>query len=62
MVADPADYAWSSYRANAQALADTVIVPHTEYLRLGADASERCLACRQLFREGFKLSLTPFCT
>jgi putative transposase len=51
MVADPADYAWSSYRANAQALLDTVVVPHTEYLSLGADVSERCVAYRQLFKE-----------
>jgi putative transposase len=51
MVADPADYAWSSYRTNAQALPDKVIVPHTEYLRLGADAAERCVAYRQLFKE-----------
>jgi putative transposase len=39
MVADPADYAWSSYRTNAQALPDKVVVPHAEYLRLGADAA-----------------------
>ena len=51
MVADPADYAWSSYRTNAQALPDKVVVPHAEYLRLGGDASERCSAYRQLFRE-----------
>ena len=51
MVADPADYAWSSYRANAQALPDKVIVPHVEYLRLGTDVSERCVAYRQLFKE-----------
>lgn len=51
MVADPADYAWSSYHANAQALPDKLVVPHAEYLRLGADASERCSAYRQLFKE-----------
>jgi putative transposase len=51
MVADPADYAWSSYRANAQALPDKVVVPHVEYLRLGTDVSERCVAYRQLFKE-----------
>jgi putative transposase len=51
MVADPADYAWSSYRANAQASPDKVVVPHVEYLRLGADVSERCVAYRQLFKE-----------
>jgi putative transposase len=51
MVTDPADYAWSSYRANAQALADPLVVPHAEYLRLGADAPERCVAYRHLFQE-----------
>ena len=51
MVTDPADYAWSSYCANAQALPDAVVVPHAEYLSLGADASERCVAYRQLFKE-----------
>lgn len=51
MVADPADYAWSSYRANAQALPDKVVVPHVEYLRLGTNVSERCVAYRQLFKE-----------
>lgn len=57
MVADPADYAWSSYRANAQALADPLVVPHAEYLRLGADAPERCVAYRYLFEDA--LDATP---
>jgi putative transposase len=51
MVADPVDYAWLSYRANAQASVDMLVVPHTEYLRLGADAQERCVAYRQPFKE-----------
>ena len=51
MVAEPGDYAWSSYRANAQWLPDAVVLPHTEYLRLGADAAERCVAYRELFKE-----------
>lgn len=51
MVADPADYAWSSYRANAQTLPDKVVMPHVEYLRLGTSVSERCVAYRQLFEE-----------
>lgn len=51
MVADPADYAWSSYRANAQAVPDTVVVPHAEYLRLGADQEQRCVAYRALFKD-----------
>jgi putative transposase len=51
MVADPGDYVWSSYRANAQLLPDLVVMPHAEYLRLGADAAERCVAYRELFKE-----------
>ena len=51
MVADPGDYAWSSYRANAQLLADEVLMPHAEYLRLGADAATRSVAYRALFKE-----------
>ena len=41
MVAHPRDYRWSSYRANAEGLADSLITPHIEYLRLGADPQER---------------------
>ncbi|WP_445147007.1 transposase [Dyella sp. Tek66A03] len=52
MVADPADYVWSSYRANAQVLSGAVVVPHAEYLSLGVDASERCVAYGQLFKQG----------
>ena len=51
IVADPGDYAWSSYRANAQSLPNAVVVPHAEYLRLGADEAKRCAAYRELFRE-----------
>ena len=51
MVADPADYAWSSYRANAQAGPDIVVVPHAEYLRLGTDQEQRCVAYRALFKD-----------
>lgn len=51
MMADPGDYVWSSYRANAQLLPVAVVVPHAEYLRLGAHAAERCVAYRELFKE-----------
>ena len=51
MVADPADYVWSSYRANAQSLPNAVVVPHVEYLRLGAAEAQRCAAYRELFKE-----------
>lgn len=49
MVAAPGDYAWSSYRANAAAATDTVVTPHPEYLRLGADPISRRTAYRSLF-------------
>jgi hypothetical protein len=32
MVEHPADYRWSSYRANAQGEADALIAPHALYL------------------------------
>ncbi|MCK7581375.1 MAG: transposase [Chromatiales bacterium] len=50
MVAHPRDYRWSSYRVNAEGLADSLITPHAEYLRLGADGDERHTAYQALFR------------
>jgi putative transposase len=38
MVQHPRDYPWSSYRANADGLPDSLITPHEEYLRLGRSA------------------------
>ena len=37
MVGDPAAFAWSSYRSNAEGRFDGLITPHAEYLRLGRD-------------------------
>jgi hypothetical protein len=34
MVADPADYPWSSYHSNGLGQAGDVVVAHPEYLRL----------------------------
>ncbi|HEY8855886.1 MAG TPA: transposase, partial [Rugosibacter sp.] len=52
MVANPADYPWSSYQRNAHgdagANADW-LVAHDEYLRLGFDAIERQAAYQALF-------------
>ncbi len=50
MVTHPADYRWSSYRANAQGDADAVVRPHALYHALGRDAGERRVAYRELFR------------
>jgi len=49
MVRHPRDYRWSSYRANADGLTDSVITPHEEYLQLG----------RTAYRELFTAHLDP---
>lgn len=51
MVADPAEYRWSSYHCNARGQADRLITPHPQYLALGADASLRQSAYRALFKQ-----------
>jgi hypothetical protein len=38
MVQHPAEYRWSSYRANAQGESDILIQPHSVYGALGAEA------------------------
>jgi putative transposase len=50
MVGHPADYRWSSHRANAQGEEDAVVQPHPLYEALGADAASRQAAYRELFR------------
>lgn len=50
MVAHPAEYRWSSYRANAQGDADALVQPHPLYAALGNDAVDRQAAYRELFR------------
>ncbi|CAI07549.1 transposase [Aromatoleum aromaticum] len=50
MVEHPADYPWSSYRANAQGEPSTLVVPHEVFEALGRDALERQAAYRELFR------------
>ena len=49
MVEHPADYRWSSYRANAQGEEDRLVSPHPLYLALG-DAERRQANYRELFR------------
>lgn len=51
MVADPAEYPWSSYRFNAQGETDDVITPHFECQRLGKDDKMRQAAYRMLFNQ-----------
>jgi putative transposase len=50
MVADPADYRWSSYRANGLGQADPLLTAHPLYRALGADDESRRAAYRDLFR------------
>lgn len=49
MVADPANYSWSSYRAHAFDQKAALWTPHPEYLALGTTAKSRTAAYRQLF-------------
>ncbi len=41
MVADPADYRWSSYRHHALGQPDRILSPHLVYLALGSDPQGR---------------------
>ena len=50
MVAHPAEYRWSSYRANAQGESAALLSPHALYFALGGDAMSRQAAYRELFR------------
>lgn len=50
MVVHPAEYPWSSYRANAQGEADALLTPHPLYEALGRDAASRQSTYRELFR------------
>lgn len=45
----PADYQWSSYRANALGRRDALVMPHAEYAALGANDTDRRSAYRALF-------------
>ena len=49
MVAHPAEYAWSSYQANAQGAENTIIENHPIYTGLGIEDQERYGAYRDLF-------------
>lgn len=50
MVSHPAEYRWSSFRANAQGEPDKVLIPHVLYEKLGATLEERQWVYRELFR------------
>lgn len=57
LVRDPADYRWSSHRANALGEADPLLTPHPLYFALGRGAAERCAAYRAGF--GGRVPLAP---
>lgn len=57
IVAQPADYPWSSYRANAHGAPDSLLTRHDIYLQLGADAAAREIAYRALFQEVLPVKL-----
>jgi putative transposase len=50
MTKTPAQYRWSSYRANAQGKDDTLITPHALYLSLGRTKASRMEAYKALFK------------
>lgn len=52
MVRRPGEYAWSSYRANAEGESSSLIKPHCAVLALGRDAASRRAAYRALFKVG----------
>ena len=57
MVAHPAEYRWSSHRANAQGEGDALIQPHALFMALGPDAASRQSAYRELFRHALEPGL-----
>ena len=52
MVADPGDYRWSSYRANAQGRANALLVPHSAFELIATDADERRRRYAEFIEQG----------
>jgi len=57
MVKHPAEYRWSSYRANAQGQNDALLTPHEAYLALGVTEPMRQAAYRELFHSELEPAL-----
>ncbi len=57
MVAHPAEYRWSSYRANAQGEVDALVKPHPLYEAFGIDATTRRAVYCDLFRHELEPAL-----
>ncbi len=51
MVLHPAEYRWSSYRANGQGESSSLLTPHPCYEALAQKAPNRAVAYRRLFEE-----------
>ncbi|WP_346837947.1 transposase [Microbulbifer sp. SAOS-129_SWC] len=58
MVADPAEYYWSSYASNALGKKSSLLTPHPEYLRLGRYPKLRRERYRALFSVHLDKKLT----
>ena len=52
MVAEPADYRWSSVHMHLGECRDPWLVPHPLYLALGTDAGARASLWKRWLREG----------
>lgn len=52
VVSHPSQYAWSSYRSNAEGVQTTVVRPHPLYLSMSRDAKQRQHAYREMFATG----------
>ena len=50
-VMHPAEYPWSSYRANAHGMYSSLLTPHPHYLRLGNSRAKRLRVYRDMFGE-----------
>lgn len=57
IVHQPAEYRWSSYRANAWSEFSSLLTPHTQYINLAKNVEQRQLAYRDLFRYQLKSDL-----
>jgi len=50
MVANPADYRWSSYRCNAEGEPSIIVTAHDLFLEISPNIDERRCHYRELFR------------
>ena len=57
IVSDPADYAWSSYRAHALGVSAKMWTPHAMYQELSHRAEDRCRLYRESVSELMDTSL-----